>query len=276
MPDEPDQLPVHLTQTAPSDEELWKSLARTFDDLRDLFTTFRLETKAEAVGERLASVEKVKISGKKFNKKPSKAKWTDTAPQWYDESIKMTDRSWLLLPYINAVNQEELQEAVQSGLSRLPLIESKLAARELSVSFMLEWGLFCEAAGALQLVSFSESDVGRAREAASNPPLLNEQRVWFAKYFVRAKKQLGNTQSARDALELLINQIIDGKVTGSESLPAKWFEQFLNLREDRASNPNYGRLTKEFRQNLTIKQLEELAGEPDEGLPPLDLKIPTP
>jgi hypothetical protein len=106
--------------------------------------------------------------------------------------------------------------------------------------------------------------------------LLNEQRVWFAKYFIRAKKQLGKNQSARDALELLINQIIDGDITGSEPLPTEWFEKFLNLRGNRASNPNYGRLTKEFRENLTIKQMETLAGEPDDGLPPLDLNIPTP
>lgn len=74
----------------------------------------------------------------------------------------------------------------------------------------------------------------------------------------------------------LIHAIIDGEEPEYEDLDVTWFEKFLNLKDDEASNENYGFLNNAFKKNLSFKKMEELIQLETPDLRPLDLKVPNP
>ncbi len=143
---------------ADPDAVKWGELQQEFRELSELFTNMRLETKEEAVGKSAMSTSK---AGR------SVWEWEDQGPKWYDgeDDVKVSVKPWLMIPYVDALDQSTLKNLLEFGQSLIPLLEERIAARELSVEFLVDWGRFCAVSGALELVYGSKTDIGRLREA---------------------------------------------------------------------------------------------------------------
>lgn len=149
-----DRVPAHLQVTDLTNSTMWQRMEMRFSELRDIVVRMRLETLEEATG---------RIVSPKTKKRP--AEWRDTAPRWYDPELGQFVRAWILIPYIDGVDQERLGDILNDARQRVPVLEKYFAARVPSVEFLYEWGLFCEAAGAAQLIYFSSTRPGRTRNA---------------------------------------------------------------------------------------------------------------
>lgn len=254
-------LPTYLIGVEPAHDAFWEKIERQFDEYRALLEGMMFETRDEAAG---------------TSQKPRGAKqhkWKDSTPHW--SGVK----PWMLVPYIHALNREELDHLVELGRKEIPFVETALKARQLTPAFLHRWGTLSHCAGAVHLVYHSQTDIGRERngENANRDGEISAQRRWFARYFVRWRPHFKSGAATRHAIEKLINCIIDGSVpVAVDGEIVSWFEKFLNTTRDRDTNPNYEKLTKEFRARLTEAELERLAQEPFDDLPALDLPPPSP
>lgn len=259
-------------------EEMWRCLELQFSDYADLFGIMRLETKEEALGHKLKD-------GKSRNSRSSK--WCSDDPTWHDEDLGMAVRSWLLIPYIAALDQSHLLAAIDRGRALIPSLREHLDMRRLTPSFLKDWGYFCEAAGALQLVYFSDRDLGRGREAiGGSKNNLLAQRVRFSHYVLRARKEFMTFERARLSVEKLINDIVDGNIVIHPDLfTVHWFERMLNIpsvdplsvdfKPSSVKRRKRYPLTKSFRI-LTKKRMEVLVRDASVDVPHLDWDLPEP
>jgi hypothetical protein len=220
----------------------------------------RLETKAEARGHD-------EIPDNKHT-----AAWVDDAPRWDGR------RAWMLLPYIDALDQVRLNEQLQIGRDLVQSIRERLKTRELSASFLHDWGRFRAAAGVLEFLFFSEPSVGHLRSALAGGNARIEEaeahRRWFAHYFLRAYRR-GRRGDAEKVVERLIVAIIDGTVGLPSGYRVKWFEDYLDLKDTRA--PTYATLKPAFNEHsLSVAEMKKLKATGSEGIPPIDLEIPDP
>lgn len=106
-----DSIPDYLDTM--TDESFWQRMQLRFDALSSLFD-MRLETVEEAVGHEEAVDDK--------------EKWVSDAPLWEGQ------RAWLLLPYIDPLDQIRLQEQIDIGRSLVPSLHKRLRKQELSPS----------------------------------------------------------------------------------------------------------------------------------------------
>src|SRR5215203_3362655 len=123
----------------------------------------------------------------------------------------MQVEAWLLLPYIDALDQEYLHDVLQVGRWLIPTLERHFEAKKLTPEFLRDWGNFCRAAGALQLVDLSDTNLGRLREAqGGRKNNLDAQRRWFAHYCLQLVKDGQSLISAKKSVEGLIQDIVSG------------------------------------------------------------------
>lgn len=237
--------------------DIWSKLEFDLSEFRDLFNMF-LETKQEAIGERISPGNR---------KTGRKAKWRDTAPRWEDDEHGRSVRAWSMIPYVDALDQESLQQRLEAGKHLLASVEQRIAARELTPELLYEWGLLNRWAGALQLVYHAKPDVGRLRESTDN---LDAHKRWFAHYFLRIYKH-GQMEHARSKMESFINTVFDELPEGDER---DWFSRFLS---DVPSDSQEGarRLTGAF-EDLSATEMKRLVEQPAGDLPSLDLDFPPP
>lgn len=239
------------------EEKLWAKLQARFDELRDLFS-MRPETRAEAFGEKRPSA------------KGDKEEWIDTAPRWDGQ------RAWLLLPYIDALDQDAIVEQLEAGKELRDYISLCLQRRELSVSFLYAWGRFCTAAGLLERVYLSETNIGYQRSAKAGGDakyeISNAHERWFAHYFLRLYKR-GNREQAEKAIENFINGIADGNIAMPTEYELTWFEYFLDIDSKGGRSP----LRDAFRERkFSVSTMKKLVAQGAEGIPPVDLEFPEP
>jgi hypothetical protein len=235
-----------------SDESFWRRMQLRFDGLSSLFD-MRLETQAEAVGHEEVTSDK---SG-----------WVDDAPRWDGH------RAWLLLPYIDVLDQVRLQEQIDIGRGLVPSIHERLRKRELSPSFLHDWGRFCAAAGLVEFIYFSNTSIGHRRSAlAGGKAKIDDAEAhqrWFAYYFLRHYRR-GRRREAEEAVERLVNAIIDAKIAAPDGWDVKWFESYLKA-------PKYTSLKPAFNEHsLPVRRMKELVTMGAEGIPPIDLEFPDP
>jgi hypothetical protein len=243
-----DSIPDHLDTM--SDESFWRRMQLRFDGLSSLLD-MRLETQAEAVGYEEATGDK---SG-----------WVDDAPRWDGH------RAWLLLPYIDALDQSRLQEQIDIGRALVQSIHERLQKRELSPSFLHDWGRFCAAAGLVEFIYFSNTSIGHRRSAlAGGKTKIDDTEAhqrWFAHYFLRHYRR-GRRKEAEEAVERLVNAIIEDRVAVPAGWDVKWFESYL-------AAPKYTSLKPAFDEHsLSVRRMKELAAMGTMGVPPIDLEIP--
>lgn len=237
-----------------SDDSFWRRMQLQFDGFSSVFD-MRLETQTEALGHEEA------VDGK------AEKVWVDDAPRWDGH------RAWLLLPYIDALNQARLQEQIDIGRGLVPSIHERLRKRELSPSFLHDWGRFCAAAGLIEFIYFSKTSIGHKRSAlAGGKAKIDDaeaHRRWFAHYFLQHYRR-GRRKEAEEAVERLVNAIIEDRVAVPAGWDVKWFESYLVA-------PKYTSLKPVFDEHsLSVRRMKELVAMGTEGIPPVDLEIPDP
>ena len=241
-----------------TDESYWSRMQLQFDSLSSLFD-MRLETMAEATGHEEKITEK-------------KGRWVSDAPRWSGR------RAWLLLPYIHALDQARLREQIEIGRALVQSIHERLQKRELSPSFLHDWGRFRAAAGLIEFIYFSDTSIGHRRSAFAGGKAridaAEAHQRWFAHYFLRIYKR-GLRKETEEAIERLINAIIDGAVAVPPVWDVEWFESYLRL-DDRKSS-NYAKLRAAFGEHsLSVGDMKKLVAIGTDGIPPVDLEFPAP
>lgn len=252
-----DSIPDYLDTM--TDESFWRRMQLRFDVVSSLFD-MRLETQTEAVGHEDAA-------GGKAEKV-----WVDDAPRWDGQ------RAWLLLPYIDALDQAQLQEQIDIGRGLVQSIHERLQKRELTPSLLHDWGRFCAAAGLIEFIYFSNTSIGHRRSALAGGKAVTEyseaHKRWYAHYFLRIYKR-GQWKQTEQAIERLINAIIDAEIPVPAGYDAKWFEAMLQVEDPKS--PDYLRVRPAFRRReFSTPTMEDLVATGVEGIPPIDLEIPDP
>lgn len=234
--------------------DIWSKLEFDLSDFRDLFHMLH-ETKEEAKGQKISSHDK-------------KAEWRDTAPRWEDDEHGTPTRPWLMIPHVDAVDHEAIRERLEAGEHLLASIEPRIAAKDLTPELLHEWGLLNRWAGALQLVYQMEPDARQLRAGDDN---LDAQKRWFAHYYLRIQPR-PRREDALEKMEQFVNTIINGLPDGPER---QWFSKFLGPVES-DSLEDARRLTKAFRDKLSVPDMEKLAAQPLDAVPPFTLAYPHP
>lgn len=238
-----------------SERANWDMLKLQFSDLKDLLR-MRFETKEEAVGE--------KVGGK----------WENRAPRWEDPEIGTDVKAWLLVPYVEGIDQERLQENIREAKELVPLLEEYFQAEILSLAFLKLWGAFCSRVGVVQFLYFSETYIARGRIGAAgrNAFNLDAQRRWMSHYIVKRSPKHGELDNIRNALESLVISIVEGKRPPPGGFDIGWFKVMVSL-DDTDSKDSYYKLTRTF-WDLSLTQMKRLANSPKDDLPPIDIEIP--
>jgi hypothetical protein len=232
--------------------DIWSKLEFDLSEFRDLFHMLH-ETRKEAKGQKISSHGK-------------KAEWRDTAPRWEDDDNGQAIRPWLMISHVDAVDHEAIHERLEAGKRLIDSVQQRIAARELSSELLHEWGLLNRWAGALQLVYQMEPDARQFRAGDDN---LDAQKRWFAHYYLRIQPRL-RREDALERMEEFVNTIVNGLPEGPER---QWFSKFLGpLASDSLENSR--RLTKAFRDKLSIPDMEKLAVQPLDAIPPFALIYP--
>lgn len=236
--------------------DIWSKLKFDLAECRTIFQ-MRLETKGEAIGKRRATTT---ASTNKAQK------WIDTAPRWVDEAHGQSVRPWLMIPFVDAIDQEELADRLEAGKRLLASIELRVEARELTPELVKDWGLLNRWAGALELIYHTQPNVGRLREGAEH---LDDHKRWFAHNFLRIYKR-GRLDAAFDEIELFVNTAL------SQPEYKDWFSRFLS---DTASDrwEDKRRLTNAFRKDLSVAEMRRLQATPlSNDIPNIHLNLPHP
>lgn len=255
-------VPRYIPPRSSDEGDVWRLLEWEFSELRDLVANMRLETLEEAIGVTLSAAKAKRI------------KWKDAAPRWHDDEVGLEVRAWQLIPFVDGINASHLQTQIGLARSLIPALEEQFATKTLTTTFLLNWGMFCSAAGAVRLLYFSESTPGHRRKGSvGGSESLDHQRRWFSHYFLQAYSRKKGMAATFTRMERFIHAVISGDVEGSAEQPADWFERFLNFDGDQNCNRNFEKLTGAFR-DLSVAEMKRLAAEDTTGLPPLDWKLP--
>jgi len=235
-------------------DDIWSKIGFDLSEFRDLFR-MRHESKLEAKG------EKTLADGKKTT-------WRDTALHWEDEEHGRSVRAWLMIPHVDSVDHEGIRERLEAGRRLLSSIEQRVAARELTPKLLHDWGLLNRWAGALQLVYQMEPDARQLRAGDDN---LDAHKRWFAHYYLKIQPR-PKRDEALEIMEGFINAIVKRLPVGPER---HWFSKFLGVVES-YSLPDSHRLTKAFRDKLTVAEMERLEAQPLGSVPPFAMDYPHP
>ncbi|GGA91235.1 hypothetical protein GCM10011491_19050 [Brucella endophytica] len=239
---------------------LWGELTDRFHHLRDFVETMRLETEEEAIGEKL-----------------SNGQWRDKSPRWEDEDVGQVVRAWNLLPYVDALDQDEINDRIQRAKRLIPDLTHYFENRILTPAFMKMWGSFCSAAGTVEFLYFQTSDVGRKRSAKAGGDKVRKRsgdhKRWLAHYLLRFYEGRGGRGKAEFAVEQLIKGIINRTVPVDWDL--EWFEHFLDFRKE--ADQNYAGLRMVYRErDFPLAEMRRLILQDPGDIPPLDLNLPVP
>lgn len=241
-----------MAPSIPADE-IWSRIDFELSELRDLFH-MRHETKQQAKGQKT-------LGGKKTN-------WDDTAPRWEDEEHGRSTRAWLMIPHVDAVDHDAVRERLEAGKRLMRSVEYRVRSRELTPELLHEWGLLNRWAGALQLVFEMEPDARQLRAGDGN---LEAHRRWFAHYYLKIQPQ-PKRDDALEMMEEFINTIIKDLPAGPEQ---HWFSKFLGPVESDSLGDSR-RLTKNFRERLSVSEMERLDAQQLDAVPQFALNYAHP
>lgn len=241
--------------------DIWSAIEYQLSDIRELLF-MRLETEEEAVGKEVSPDKQ----------KPGKKKriWRSTTPHWLDDEIGLSVKAWLIIPYVDGLDQEALKEYQEAGRNLLHLVEKDIEDRNLTTELLSRWGALNMYAGALQIVHFSDTTIGHKRSALAG----GEARIdnteahqrWFAHYFLRNYER-GKRKQAEESVERLINAIIADEISVPEGWDVKWFESYLMPEK-------FEKLRPAFREHaLSVRRMRELCTLGAKGIPPVDLRF---
>lgn len=241
-----------MAPSIPADE-IWSRIDFELSELRDLFHMLH-ETKQQAKGQRT-------LGGKKTN-------WDDTAPRWEDDEHGRSTRAWLMIPHVDAVDHDAVRERLEAGKRLMCSVEHRVRSRELTPELLHEWGLLNRWAGALQLVYEIESDARQLRAGDGN---LEAHRRWFSHYYLKIRPR-HKRDDALEVMEKFINTLAKDLPAGPER---DWFSKFLGpVKSDSLDDSR--RLTKAFREKLSVSEMERLDAQQLDAVPTFALNYPHP
>ena len=245
MSDAEEEMPDWLKAIPPqTDDETWAQIERRFYDLLDTLNQAKLETKVQAISPRLGNSSK------------------DLRVYWEDPEVGTKVRSWLQIPYDPDRDEELLFFKWKTALHLATKLKPKIKARELSVSFLAEWGAFSDHAGVIEhefLRNSPKFQYLRGAEAQSR----EQHKRWYAKVFV-ALKNPGDRRADTDSKVIdFILEILRNGFFPSKHHQRDWFRELLS--EDEIQ------MRASFRQNkLSEAKIRDLADTDDNTLPPTD------
>ncbi len=231
--------------TPPKEAKQWAQLLDTFNDLRDLVETHRLETHDEA------------LTGK---------------PTWFDPSVGVHVRPWLLIPYRKTYADSDHQQSLvrdhfDHARSLIPELEKMFEKRQATLEFLATWGAFCASATVVQTVYFSENDDlfgERGSKIGSKITTKKPQQIWVAHLLLRQLHAHRTRKQAEHDVASAIQNLLDG-----DAFPAgfdrDWFQRILGARRELGSS---------FSKNLSMKRLVSLSAQAAD-IPPTDIPIPS-
>ena len=225
--------------------DIWSKIEFDLSECRDLFCMLQ-ETKVMA-------------KGQKISPDNNKVEWRDTAPRWVDDEHGVSTRPWLMIPHVDAVDHEAIYERLEAGKHLLGSVQQGVNARKLTPELMHAWGLLNRWAGWLELVCHMKPDARLLRAGDDN---LNAQKRWFAYYYLKIQPPL-RREDALEVMEGFVNSIITNLSSGPEQ---QWFAKFLGPKKS-DSLANSRRLTKAFREKLSVFDMEELSAHPLDIIP---------
>ncbi len=234
--------------------DIWSKIEFDLSEFRDLFQ-MRLETLEEA-------------KGQKVHSKGGKKEWRDCVPHWEDEEHGTAIRAWLLIPHVDAVDRESIEERLEVGRELVASVEQHISARVMSPELLHDWGKLNRWAGALQLVHQMKPDARQLRAGSKN---LEAHKRWFAYHFLKLH-QRKKRDDALDKMEELINSIV-AELPDGQAL--QWFSEFLSTEMSDCLE-NARRLTKAFRKDLSAAQMKKLNKQPLDEVPEFALHYPVP
>jgi len=260
---ETDEVPDHIPPM--SEEGIWEKLRLRFSLFCDLVGWMQVETKEQAVGVRTDSLD---ADGKPI--------WQDKLPLWFDEELGMEVPAWGYIPYIDAIDQEELAARIAAAARLIPVLEQHFSLQVISLRFLADWGEFSAAAGVVQFVNCLDRNVGHGRSAKAGTDVssLEDHERWFAHYFLRIYRR-GKMDECRDAMERFINAVVKGEAP-VPSDERDWFKRFLNGEKQSDLDDDLLPLTGRFRDELSVVEMKRLLVRPTDDLRWLDLDFPYP
>ena len=228
----------------PTEAEEWAQLIDTFNDLRDLVETHRLETLDDA------------LTGEST---------------WFDPSVGVPVRPWLLIPYRKTYadsdrRQSFVQDHFDHARSLIPQLENMFEQRQATVEFLATWGAFCASATVVQTVHFSEDDDlfgERGSKIGSKIADKTPQRIWVAHLLLRQLSGNRTRKQAEHDVASAIQNLLDRGVFPT-GFGRDWFQRILGTGRQLGSS---------FSKNLSRKTLMSLSTRPAD-IPPTDIPIP--
>ncbi len=116
---------------------------------------------------------------------------------------------------------------------------------------------------------------GRASKAGNKVRSVEAQRQWASHYIVREYDLLGDRYKAEDALERLVNAIVNGDIDLPDGFDVDWFKKLIKW--DDSDGESYWELRNTYRQNpLSMKKARKYIKMRSDDIPPTDLKVPIP
>lgn len=266
MSEDEEKVPTSTQCVGLSEEYMWTAMESIFANLRVFAEDYRLETFDEALGKQ---TKKKSRSGGRL--------WRDGAPEWFDEDLNVYVKSWLLIPFVAAIDDKErskMKEIIDNARHLIPELEELFRRRELTARFLFCWGGFCAAMGAVELIALGETSIGHYRSAQAggegSKKKNDDYRIWYAKYFIKHYKKRGDYKFVSSRIEKLVNDIVDGKYGNIDGFDVKWFEGFLDFTKE--NEDGSFQLRELFSQSKNpVDKLRRLAERIGDHLPPLDL-----
>ena len=140
-----------------------------------------------------------------------------------------------MIPYVNAIDQEEVQWCSEAVTRLLPRIERRVCARELTAELLHDWGLLNSCAGALGLTYIILSPTLGALE---KPPtiLLGTNFGSPEGCFQSIKPR--KLEAARDEMERIINSLVNGSLRARARLASTVPKRRLVGQVARCASPD--------------------------------------
>lgn len=160
-------------------------------------------------------------------------------------------------------------------------VRDGIKKRELTVEFLSDWGAYCAAAGAIELIWMANrDDVSRHRSKEAVVQRIDERERWCAHYIKRAMDAGLARKEADRAFEELLNHLRTakrGELTDQERLFVRehrdWMDGFLVVVPGKPVEA--APLRPRFAQKvLSRSRIDALVKERTDDLPNLTLKFP--
>lgn len=244
MPDFDARLREYLQASEPiTDDEIWENIQGRFDDLFELISIVRLETKEEAIAQRHG------------------VNMEDRRIYWLDAQVGQKVRAWFVIPYDPKRDLDNFGFELNAAKELAKRIRQQLGERILSLELLTNWGWFCAFATSIELeLSQDEPDLRYLKGGASQSN--SQRRLWLSHLYMQCRIKGDRRIDVEAKVVSKIEALLERDHFPDPNFPRKWFEEFLGPDGD--LRPAFGE------KDLTFAAIKELSALPLERLPPFE------